>query len=251
MRGKDGRQKQVSVSLFGRILLGVLACLALAGGSARAEVAADRHACTNISFHPLEITVPACSRLIEGGLGGAEFFVALRRRADAYHYGAYLRGSGTPAAPAEILERALADLDRAAALHTAGSDVQHPPFWLAGPVDFARGEVLLQLGRFAAAADAYNRVVEATAGDLPSARFGRALALRQLGRIEAALADMDALVAQAPKTVNWVFLRGQMLEDLGRRDAAIVDYRTVLDLAPDHAAARLGLERLDAAAKAN
>jgi len=233
-----------------------LACVALAGvvlsgEPSRADDSGDRRACINISFRPLEITVPACSRLIDGGMSGRALFVALRRRADAYHYGAQLGTAQTPGSQRAALALALTDLDRAAGLGVVDSDTQDPPFWLGGPVDFARGEVLFQLGRFTTAVEAYGTALAAAAGDLPSARFGRALALWELGRGEEALADMDALVAASPGAKDWLYHRGTMLEGLGRVDDAIADYRSVLARDPAHRAARQALERLGAAGAAN
>jgi len=195
--------------------------------------------------------VPDCNRIIDAGLENPALYVALRGRADAYHYAAQLGGAGPATAGPEPLEQALADLDRAAALGITGREHQDPPFWLGGPIDYARGEVLFQLGRFAAAAEAYGTVVAHTAGNFPAARFGRALALLELERGAEALTEMDALVASAPDSKAWLYHRGAMREGLGRTQDAIADYRSVLALDPDHGAALQGLIRMGATRTAN
>lgn len=236
----------MAIERLSRFASGALLALLATGGPAEAS---DWRACDNISYRPLEFTVPACTRLIEqGALGGAELRRALRRRADALYFGSSFLSPEDGEERTRLLEQALADLDRVMATDTGGAAAADPPIWL-GPPEIARADVLYGLGRFEAAVDAYSGAMARRPEAASHARFGRALALGNLGRFEEALADMSELVRLHPdEERKWVFLRGEMHAKAGRAAAARADFRRVLGLDPDHVGARRGLERLGGAA---
>jgi len=202
----------------------------------------DRAACENISYRPLAVTVPACTRLIRAaGLAGEDLQRALRRRADAYYFGAAFLEE--EAERTRALEQALADLDDAAAVAPEDDRPASPPIWL-GPLHLARADVLFDLERFEEAAGEYGRALAAIEGEPPIARLGRALALGELRRFDEALADLSVLVNRHARAAKWVFLRAEMLERAGRAGAARADYAAVLARDPGHVGARRALDRL-------
>lgn len=220
---------------------GILFALLFMSAGAPAQAADDWRACNNISYRPLEITVPACTRLIDGGLNDAELRLALRRRADAFYFGSSFKS--VRADRTALLARALADIDRAIALDSGDAPAGNAPFWL-GPLGLARADVLLELGRSTQAIDAYTDAMESVPGAAATARLGRALAYVNLDRFDDALADMSELVRAEPEATNWVFMRAEINERAGQREAAIADYEAVLQLDPDHVGASQALDRL-------
>ena len=227
-----------------RFGVGIFFALLFMTAGAPARAADDWRACNNISYRPIEITVPACTRLIEqGDLDTAELRLALRRRADAFYFGSSFKS--VQAERTALLARALADIDGAIALDPAEAPPGDPPIWL-GSLGLARADVLLELGRSKQAAEAYTEAMEKVPGAAAYARFGRALAFANLGRFDAALADMTALVESEPEETKWIFLRAEINEKAGRREAAIADYEATLRLNPDYVSAGQALERLRA-----
>lgn len=205
-------------------------------------LADDWQACDNISYKPLQFTVPACTRLIEqAGLDDAQLRHALQRRADAYYFGSRFVPSQDERG--RLLGQALADLDRALALGPGGDGPADPPAWLAS-LRLARADVLFELGRFEDAAGAYAEAMEAAPDSAADARLGRALSLANLGRFDEALAELSALIQSYPEDANWVFLRAGVHEKAGSRAAAIADYETVVALDPGHIGAKQALQRL-------
>jgi len=65
-------------------------------------------------------------------------------------------------------------------------------------------------------------------------RFGRALALRRSGDVEAALKEYSELLKQRPDDPNTLTNRGNFFYDLQRYDEALADYNRSLELRPDH-----------------
>lgn len=221
---------------------GIFLALLFIAVTAPAQADDDRRACTNISYRPLEITVPACTRLIEkGNLEPGDLRLMLRRRADAYYFGSSLVSSADERKT--LLARALGDINRAIALEPGPAPAQTSPFWL-GPLELARADVLLELGRSKQAADAYTAAMDSVPGAASYARLGRALAYANLERFDDALADVTALMQAEPAQAKWALLRGEINEKAGRRDAAIADYEAVLQIDPEHVGARQALERL-------
>jgi tetratricopeptide (TPR) repeat protein len=218
------------------VLIGAL------GGPASA--ADDRAACNNLSYKPLEFTVPACTRLIEqADLEPAELRLALRRRADAYHFASTVLPEVEQGRRTRLLEQALADVTRAMTLDAGEYARPDPPIVLGLP-EIARGQLLSELGRYEAAVDAYTVALERVWEAGPSARLGRALALAELGRYQGAIDDMTELVRLFPNQTRWVFLRGEINEEAGHTAAAVEDYERVLSLDPDHVGAQRALKRL-------
>ncbi len=107
-------------------------------------------------------------------------------------------------------------------------------------------DVLVAQGRLAqarrqphAAADAYRQVLVVRPGDA-LARHNLATALRTLGDADAALAALDGGALPPPSQV----LRGHLLADAGRFDAAVAQYRAVVANNPDAIDAHRALAEL-------
>ncbi|MEM9292281.1 MAG: alkaline phosphatase family protein [Acidobacteriota bacterium] len=103
--------------------------------------------------------------------------------------------------------------------------------------------IALEEGRFREAARAYNRLLAESPED------GRlhadfSASLLGLGRAEEALASAERAVELAPTDALPLFRRGQAQEALGRRGAAVEDYRRALQYQPGHRPSRRSLERL-------
>src|SRR5262249_40966621 len=69
----------------------------------------------------------------------------------------------------------------------------------------------------------------------------RGNALRELRRIEAALASYDKAIALEPDYANGFYNRGVALQDLNRFDEALKTYEKALAIKPDHKSAFNGL----------
>ncbi|TKR30464.1 tetratricopeptide repeat protein [Luteimonas gilva] len=65
--------------------------------------------------------------------------------------------------------------------------------------------------------------------------------LRNLGRLDEALAIEEAIVGRDPVDVRWLYVLGYSQRCAGRYDAAIASYRTVLSLSPDNGSAHYQL----------
>jgi TolB-like protein/cytochrome c-type biogenesis protein CcmH/NrfG len=65
--------------------------------------------------------------------------------------------------------------------------------------------------------------------------------LRNLGRLDEALALEEAVVSRDPVDVRWLYVLGYSQRCAGRYDAAIASYRTVLNLSPDNGSAHYQL----------
>jgi hypothetical protein len=107
----------------------------------------------------------------------------------------------------------------------------------------AEGRALVQAGR---AADALPLLRAAfAAAPLDETRLDLAFALLTAGRPPDALAEVDALLAGSPAFADGHFIRGLILEALGRRDDAVAAYRELLRLEPDGQEAPAARARLD------
>ncbi|MGH6912522.1 MAG: M48 family metalloprotease, partial [Geminicoccales bacterium] len=74
-------------------------------------------------------------------------------------------------------------------------------------------------------------------------RYALAIAHYRMPDLEQALREVDALIADEPDNPYLHELKGQMLFENGRVDAAIAPYRDAVELLPDSALLRLGLAR--------
>ena len=74
-------------------------------------------------------------------------------------------------------------------------------------------------------------------------RYARAIARYRLPDLDRALADIDALLAEYPDDPYFHELKGQMLFENGRIDAAIEPYRESVRLAPNSPLLEIGLGR--------
>ena len=74
-------------------------------------------------------------------------------------------------------------------------------------------------------------------------RYARAIAHYRLPELDLALQEVDALIAEHPKDPYFHELKGQMLFENGRIEAAIPPYREAVRLAPDAALLQIGLAR--------
>jgi predicted Zn-dependent protease len=74
-------------------------------------------------------------------------------------------------------------------------------------------------------------------------RFARAIAHYRLPDLRQGLADIDGLIAEYPNDPYFHELKGQMLFENGRIEAAIAPYRESVRLAPESALLKIGLAR--------
>ena len=75
------------------------------------------------------------------------------------------------------------------------------------------------------------------------ARYARAIALFRIPQLDAALAQIDSLIAERPDDAYFYELKGQMLFENGRVAEAIEPYEASVRLSPDAYLLRLGLAR--------
>ncbi len=104
-------------------------------------------------------------------------------------------------------------------------------------------ETLLQTGETAAARRLLDRPAWGSAAT-PYARIRHALLLQAVGETRSALAVFDALVEAEPTNVTLRFSRAQAQAELGQGDAAEVEYRACLELAPGFGQAAYRLVQL-------
>ncbi|HCQ82419.1 MAG: hypothetical protein CBD03_03320 [Rhizobiales bacterium TMED143] len=76
--------------------------------------------------------------------------------------------------------------------------------------------------------------------DMPS-RYARAIALHRQGRVDGALNEIDALIAEAPNSPWFHELRGQMNYEAGRARDGLASYKKAVELAPDQPLLLIGL----------
>jgi tetratricopeptide (TPR) repeat protein len=134
------------------------------------------------------------------------------------------------------LDRALEDADKYVALA--------PEDWNALNV---RSTVYAAKGDYARALADDTKAVEMTP-KRATAYANRASTYLKAGRPADALSDLNtALSLSHSVPAHHYHLRGRALEEMGRLDEAIADYRRALRLAPNHAGYREALKRLGAA----
>ncbi len=83
--------------------------------------------------------------------------------------------------------------------------------------------------------------------DYPLAYSNRARARHLKGQDAEALTDAEKAAALAPTNIAILRSLAEIHETLGRRDAAVAEYRAMLKLDPDQRSAMAGLKRLGAA----
>lgn len=222
-------------SLLHRCVAGVaLAAFSLAPNNGATQTGSNAfEQCLKLTFDPLGVNVPVCTRVIaSGALDDDRLADALAARAEANLWAiTYDGGRGTDAR--EQLELALADLDAAVALR---------PSLLA-----RRGEVLYQLGRFEEARTDFTDAIEADPASEAGLLNSRSFAQEALGELDAAIADLTRALelggARVPQP-SWLFRRAALRDQAGDRAGAIADLETVLVLQPSHQTAAEALARL-------
>lgn len=75
-------------------------------------------------------------------------------------------------------------------------------------------------------------------------RYARAVALHRLPSPDEAVAEVDRLIALRPDDPYYLELKGQILFESGRAEAALPHYRRAVALAPDEVLLRAGLGRV-------
>jgi tetratricopeptide (TPR) repeat protein len=210
------------------IVCGLALC---AAGEASAQEDA-RARCVTLSFAPLDENVPACTALLQeaDALDPTTLAAIYAARAEAYEF-ALTYNSGHDVDPEELLELALADLDRAVA-----ADPRHYG---------RRGDILFRLGRFNEAAESYASALNARGAHM--LLESRAMALAAAGDHRAAIDDMTAaigLVAGGSDRARLLARRAEMHEAAGDVAGAVADYHEAIRLDPASRAARDALARL-------
>jgi tetratricopeptide (TPR) repeat protein len=223
--------------VFGFLLIAVPTASALA---------TDEEDCTRLSFSPLDRNIPACTRLIEtNGLGEGRLLAALLARAEAYGF-ALTYHWGRKIDEQELLEKAVADLNRAVTIARNGKSKFSAELRQALE---RRASLSLQLGRPEQAIRDYTSALQMPEGRSELNLHGRAMAAAAMGRHQEALADLTEVIRATKGTLshrNWIFARGLMNEAAGKPQAAIEDFRLTLEIDPGHHSAKAALERLDA-----
>lgn len=198
------------------------------------------------------------------------------RRDDAAALAAWLRSrdDGAPDAPAAAIDPRLAGLGYLGAFPSSvpGGGPEDPKDRLATYLAFQRAGRFLEAGNPAEALSILDTL--RAAGDVPGIRFQRARALRMMGRLDEASAELAAVgpfpgaalenariavargdgaralreadrhLAQAPGDAEALMFRGAAREMLGDAPGAEADYRASLAANPAFAGASLRLVRL-------
>jgi len=99
-----------------------------------------------------------------------------------------------------------------------------------------RGNVLKELGRLDEALASYERAI-ALKPDFVEAHYNRGIVLQALGRPDASVASYDRAIALRPSYVEAHFNRGAALSELGRLGDALASYDRVVALRPNFAQA--------------
>ncbi len=102
-----------------------------------------------------------------------------------------------------------------------------------------------RLGRYQEAIADYTRLIELKPDS--GAYNSRAWSYHLAGRDAEGLPDAEKAVALTPTNSAAIETRAEIFEKLGRRDAAIADYRAALRIKPDMASAQAGLKRMGVA----
>ena len=97
-----------------------------------------------------------------------------------------------------------------------------------------RGSSAYQERKYQEASDAFTRAIALNPGNSVG-YFGRALALHQLGKADAAKADYDTVVHLKPDFAEAYYNRGLIFTDLGKPDEALADFADDARLRPQDA----------------
>lgn len=112
-----------------------------------------------------------------------------------------------------------------------------------------RANTLSRAGRWQEALADYSRAIEDLDGTDRAEAFaevhnGRAWALYKLGRAADGLSDVEASIATDAANAASLDTRAHIFEAMGDTDAAIRDYRRALEIDPELAESKEGLQRL-------
>ena len=234
-----------------RIGLASLCLLALAGcadtgATARADCDTDNDAAA----------IVACTKIIESGSASQAAKAAAYRRRGAAHleqrafkkvladYTQAIRlqpnnagdhfSRGLAYAGLTQNSPAIAELSRAIQLDKTSAEVY-----------FERGRISRRVGQLAPALRDFSQAIRLRA-NYDEAYDYRAWTHYQMRRPAPGLADINKAIAIAPNQIDYYRTRAHILEALGRRQAAIDDYRRILRDRPLDQGAEAGLMRLRA-----
>ena len=101
-----------------------------------------------------------------------------------------------------------------------------------GELHYRTGNLRLEDGDFQAALTEFNLLLEEDIAN-PAGLLGRALALKELGRLDEALEDVSTAIELKPDFAAVYANRGIILDHLGHYEEAILDYRKAVQLDPD------------------
>lgn len=101
-----------------------------------------------------------------------------------------------------------------------------------GELHYRTGNLRLEDGNFHAALDEFNLLLKEDIAN-PSGLLGRALALKELGRLNEALEDVNTAIELKPDFAAAYANRGIILDHLGEYKEAILDYRKAVALDPE------------------
>ena len=76
------------------------------------------------------------------------------------------------------------------------------------------------------------------------ARYARAIALHQRAQLNDALAEIDSLIAESPRDPYYLELKGQILFESGRIEAALTEYQAAVDILPSSPLLRQSLAQI-------
>lgn len=110
--------------------------------------------------------------------------------------------------------------------------------------------VLFQEGRYAEAADAYRKLIEANPND-GGLRASLAGALGAMGRYDESLEQLNKAIELEPLNPEAYHNRGVIYEKRGEKEAAVVEYRTALRYSPQYEPSRQALNRLTGSTQVN
>ena len=101
-----------------------------------------------------------------------------------------------------------------------------------GELHYRTGNLRLEDGDFQAALTEFNLLLEEDIAN-PAGLLGRALALKELGRLDEALEDVSTAIELKPDFAAVYANRGIILDHLGHYEEAILDYRKAVQLDPE------------------
>jgi len=101
-----------------------------------------------------------------------------------------------------------------------------------GELHYRTGNLRLEDGNFQAALTEFSLLLEEDLAN-PPALLGRALALKELGRLDEAFEDVSTAIELKPDFSAAYANRGIILDHLGQYEEAILDYRKAVRLDPE------------------